>query len=43
MFWGGASYNNGILPYKNYILGESYTADGLPATTDSQITPDARH
>ncbi len=28
MLWGGASYNNGILPYKNYILGESYTRDG---------------
>ena len=25
MLWGGASYNNGILPYKNYLLGESYT------------------
>jgi hypothetical protein len=28
MLWGGAAYNNGILPFKNYILGESYTADG---------------
>ena len=25
MLWGGASYNNGILPFKNYILGEAYT------------------
>lgn len=25
MLWGGASYNNGILPFKRYILGESYT------------------
>ncbi len=32
MLWGGATYNNGILPYKNYILGEAYTADGEPAT-----------
>ena len=31
MLWGGASYNNGILPYKNYILGEGYTADGQAA------------
>lgn len=31
MLWGGASYNNGIVPYKNYILGESYTRDGEPA------------
>ena len=26
MFWGGAAYNNGILPFKRYILGEAYTA-----------------
>ncbi|MCZ6743184.1 MAG: hypothetical protein O7D31_00625, partial [Alphaproteobacteria bacterium] len=25
MLWGGAAYNNGILPFKNYILGEAYT------------------
>jgi hypothetical protein len=31
MFWGGAAYNNGILPYKNYIVGEAYTRDGEPA------------
>jgi hypothetical protein len=31
MFIGGASYNNGVLPYKNYILGEAYTAEGEPA------------
>ena len=31
MLWGGAAYNNGILPYKRYILGEAYTADGQPA------------
>ncbi|MCP5419974.1 MAG: hypothetical protein H6970_07490 [Gammaproteobacteria bacterium] len=24
MLWGGASYNNGILPFKHYVLGESY-------------------
>jgi hypothetical protein len=24
MLWGGASYNNGILPYKRYMLGEYY-------------------
>jgi hypothetical protein len=28
MLWGGASYNNNILPYKNYILGEGYGRDG---------------
>ncbi len=28
MLWGGASYNNNILPYKRYLLGESYDRDG---------------
>lgn len=28
MLWGGAAYNNGILPFKNYILGESYDSEG---------------
>lgn len=31
MLWGGASYNNGILPFKNYIIGEAFTRDGKPA------------
>ena len=31
MLWGGASYNNGILPYKTYLLGEAYTKDGNAA------------
>jgi hypothetical protein len=31
MFFGGASYNNGVLPFKNYVLGEAYTREGLPA------------
>ncbi|WP_086607855.1 hypothetical protein [Erythrobacter donghaensis] len=35
MLWGGASYNNGILPYKNYLLGEAYTREGLPAKLTS--------
>ncbi len=35
MFWGGAAYNNGILPYKNYILGEAYTRDGEAASLKS--------
>src|SRR5688572_10891172 len=37
MLWGGASYNNGILPFKNYLLGEAYTRDGLPARIQSPI------
>ncbi len=32
MFWGGASYNNGVLPFKNYILGEAYTREGQAAS-----------
>jgi hypothetical protein len=28
MLWGGASYNNGILPFKRYVLGEAYTPQG---------------
>ena len=35
MLWGGAAYNNGILPYKNYIVGEAYTRDGKPAVLTS--------
>ena len=31
MLWGGASYNNGIVPLKNYALGEAYTRDGTAA------------
>jgi len=37
MFWGIATYNNGILPFKNYILGEAYTRDGQPATLKSPV------
>ena len=41
MFWGAASYNNGILPYKHSILGEAYTKDGKPAAVDSGLSLDA--
>ena len=41
MLWGGAAYNNGILPYKRYILGESYTREGEGATVVNPV--DARH
>jgi hypothetical protein len=42
MLWGGASYNNGILPFKNYMLGEATRAKaaarsqgaGSPVTID---------
>ena len=43
MLWGGASYNNGILPYKNYILGEAYTNDGVGAMIEGpEIPPEAQ-
>ena len=37
MLWGGAAYNNGILPYKRYILGESYTASSEPALIKNPV------
>ncbi len=37
MLWGGASYNNGILPFKNYLLGEAYTRSGEPARIQSPV------
>jgi hypothetical protein len=42
MLWGGASYNNGILPFKRYVLGESYTRDGEPAMIKNpvEVTPE---
>jgi hypothetical protein len=40
MLWGGASYNNGILPFKRYILGEAYTRDGQPASLTNPVKPD---
>jgi hypothetical protein len=39
MFFGGAAYNNGIVKYKNYILGEAYTRDGQPARIVSPGNP----
>jgi hypothetical protein len=38
MLWGGAAYNNGIIPFKNYIFGEAYTRQGEPAKIVSPIT-----
>jgi len=39
MLWGGAAYNNGILPFKNYLLGEAYTREGKPAALCSPGIP----
>jgi hypothetical protein len=41
MLWGGAAYNNGILPYKRYILGEAYTREGNAASVVNPVKPDA--
>jgi len=42
MLWGGASYNNGILPFKRYVLGEAYTREGAAAIVKNLIPPDER-
>ncbi|PLW68633.1 hypothetical protein C0039_11505 [Pseudohalioglobus lutimaris] len=39
MLWGGAAYNNGILPFKRYILGEAYTREGEPASIIAPLKP----
>ncbi|GGB95424.1 hypothetical protein GCM10011494_12390 [Novosphingobium endophyticum] len=39
MLWGGAAYNNGIIPYKNYIFGEAFTREGEPAKVVSPGDP----
>ena len=41
MFWNGAAYNNGLLPFKRGVLGESYTPHGRPARIRNPVTPDA--
>ena len=40
LLWGAASYNNGILPFKNYILGESYNRDGEPVVLTGPVLPE---
>jgi hypothetical protein len=39
MLWGGAAYNNGIVPFKNYVVGEAYTRAGEPAKIVSPGDP----
>ncbi len=39
MLWGGAAYNNGIVPFKSYAFGEAYTRDGEPAKIVSPGDP----
>ncbi len=40
MLWGGASYNNGLVPAKHYLLGEAYTATGMAAELFNPVPPD---
>ncbi|MSO92483.1 MAG: hypothetical protein EXQ86_03680 [Rhodospirillales bacterium] len=42
MLWGGAAYNNGILPFKRYAFGEAYTRDGQAAKLVNPIPPDEK-
>ncbi len=42
MFWGGGAYNNGILPFKQYLLGSAYTREGEPAAMVNPVKPDAK-
>ncbi len=39
MLWGGASYNNGILPYKRYILGEAYNEESEGSAITAPLLP----
>lgn len=41
LLFGGAAYNNGIIPTKNYILGESYSPDGKPQRINTVPAPTA--
>ena len=41
MLFGGATYANNILPFKNYILGEAYTPDGKPSAIKGPPLKDA--
>lgn len=40
MLWNGAAYNNGIVPFKRGVLGESYTSRGEPAIIVNPVKPD---
>ena len=41
LLWGGAAYNNGILPFKNYVIGESYDGTGLAQQVNTVPAPDS--
>jgi hypothetical protein len=39
MLWGAALYNNGAIPIKNPIFGESYSPDGTPRRIQTSPPP----
>ena len=39
MLWQAALYNNGAIPYKNAIFGESYSPDGTPRRIQAYPPP----
>jgi len=39
MLFNGASYNNGILPFKRGVLGEAYTREGEAASIRNPVPP----
>ncbi|MEO5762658.1 MAG: hypothetical protein ABIR28_10145, partial [Vicinamibacteria bacterium] len=39
MLFGGAAYNNGVLPFKRPILGEAYTFGSEPASLKNPVVP----
>lgn len=41
MFWGSAAYNNGILDFKRYVLGESYDRNGAATVLEGPQIPEA--
>ena len=41
MLWNGAAYNNGLLPFKRGVLGESHSREGRGITLRNPVAPDA--
>lgn len=42
MLWGGATYNNGSFPTKQYRFGESYSPDSIPQRLQGVVEVDAK-
>lgn len=43
MLFGGAAYNNGIAPYKNYVFGEAYSREGTAVPLDHGKVKEGGH